>query len=93
MAEALDEAKMSLRMTKYIDGSRLLTQAIQMDSHAGLSEGTERRPVNEDSYAGLFGLLTNGFDQLLPIEQALLYESYLRTPLHELLPRSSGVCQ
>ncbi len=92
LAEALDDARASLRMAKYMDAQRLLNQAIQFDGTQDLP-AIEGRDVDESTYSGLLDLLTDGLDQLFPVEQALIYESYLRTPLRELLPQSSFLAE
>ncbi len=85
LADALREARLSVRMARYIDFSRLLNQAVHKGPHSPQPLDLSSCQVDETTYRNILDLATDGFDQLLPIEQSLLFESHLRTPIGVLL--------
>lgn len=93
LAEAMNDARSSLKMTKYLDGMSVLGQLVPahlLDDSAGRStepSHSDHDDCTSDSqpFVDLFGLLSDGFENLLSIEQRLLFESYLASPLSDLV--------
>ena len=90
LADALHDARLSVRMARYIDFSRLLSQAMHRSPRSTEPADLLACHVDETTYQGILDLATDGFDQLLPIEQSLLFETHLRTPIGLLLGTDSS---
>lgn len=90
IADALRDARLAMRMVRYIDFSQLLTQALQKGVQSPASSDLEQYRVDESTYRGILDLATDGFEQLLPIEKALLFESHLRMPINHFLKLDSA---
>jgi hypothetical protein len=89
IAEALSDTRLSFRMSVYVDGLRFIREIMPSSIAPEISPRDEARDPNaaRATYESLLELFTGGFDNLLPSEQRLLFETYIQTPICDLYPK------
>lgn len=89
IAEALSDTRLSFRMSVYVDGLTFVREMMPSNIAAEISRSDEEMDPTaaKETYESLLELFTDGFDNLLPAEQQLLFETYLQRPICDLYPK------